>query len=83
MLAALQRRLLVAAADRVADGGTLTYAVCTWTAAETTEVAEGFDSAAGGFEPLTRRQLRPDRDGTDGMFVAVWRRASGAVGAGR
>jgi 16S rRNA (cytosine967-C5)-methyltransferase len=43
-LAALQRELLAAAALRVAPGGQLTYAVCTWTAAETTAVVEAFEA---------------------------------------
>ncbi len=73
-LAALQRELLSAAAPRVGPGGQLTYAVCTWTAAETTAVVEAFerDAAAAG---LTRRdalQLWPDTDDTDGMFIATW-----------
>jgi 16S rRNA (cytosine967-C5)-methyltransferase len=49
--------------------------VCTWTAAETEAIANWFDAAHGsGFEPLERLQLLPDRDDTDGMFVATWRR---------
>ncbi|GGI07454.1 16S rRNA (cytosine(967)-C(5))-methyltransferase RsmB [Egicoccus halophilus] len=74
-LAGVQRRLLDAAAERVAAGGTLTYAVCTWTAAETDQVVQWFDAAHGsGFEPGERRQLLPDTDDTDGMYVASWRR---------
>lgn len=75
-LAALQTRLLAAAAARVAPGGTLTYAVCTWTAVETTAVADGFSAGpdAQGFVPGERVQLFPDRDATDGMFIASWRR---------
>jgi 16S rRNA (cytosine967-C5)-methyltransferase len=77
-LGALQRRLLDAAVDRVAPGGRLTYAVCTWTAAETEAIATWFDAAHGSrFEPLERLQLLPDRDDTDGMFVATWRRRTG------
>ncbi len=41
-LAALQRRLLAAAAALVAPGGALTYSVCTLTRAETVEVVERF-----------------------------------------
>jgi 16S rRNA (cytosine967-C5)-methyltransferase len=75
-LAALQCRLLVAAADRVAPGGTLTYAVCTWTAAETDEVVAACASELEqrGLVPGERRQLWPDRDATDGMYVATWTR---------
>jgi 16S rRNA (cytosine967-C5)-methyltransferase len=75
-LAALQRRLLLAAADRVAPGGTLTYAVCTWTAAETDAVVEAAapDLARAGLQEGERVQLWPDRDATDGMYVATWTR---------
>jgi 16S rRNA (cytosine967-C5)-methyltransferase len=75
-LAALQRRLLLAAAERVAPGGTLTYAVCTWTAAETDEVVQACEPELedAGFVPGERRQLWPDRDDTDGMYIATWRR---------
>jgi 16S rRNA C967 or C1407 C5-methylase (RsmB/RsmF family) len=64
-LAALQRRLLDAAAEQVAIGGRLTYAVCTWTAAETDAITSWFDAAHGSrFEPLERvQQLFPDVDG--------------------
>jgi 16S rRNA (cytosine967-C5)-methyltransferase len=73
-LAALQRRLLLAAADRVAPGGTLTYAVCTWTAAETDAVVDAVDPdlARMGLRAGERRQLWPDLDATDGMYLATW-----------
>jgi 16S rRNA (cytosine967-C5)-methyltransferase len=75
-LAALQRELLAAAALRVAPGGKLTYAVCTWTAAETTAVVAAFEAGPAS-SGLTRRetlQLWPDTDDTDGMFIATWAR---------
>jgi 16S rRNA (cytosine967-C5)-methyltransferase len=75
-LAALQRRLLAAAAERVAPGGRLTFSVCTWTRAETDEVTDRFDAASGDrLQPVERRQLLPDVDGTDGMFISTWKRA--------
>jgi 16S rRNA (cytosine967-C5)-methyltransferase len=75
-LATLQRRLLLAAADRVAPGGTLTYAVCTWTQAETDGVVDAVvpDLARAGLRAVERLQLWPDRDATDGMYVATWTR---------
>jgi 16S rRNA (cytosine967-C5)-methyltransferase len=78
-LAGLQRRLLEAAAARVAPGGTLTYSVCTWTAAETTAVVEDCRGALGaaGLVAAEQVQLLPDRDDTDGMFIATWRREAG------
>jgi 16S rRNA (cytosine967-C5)-methyltransferase len=72
-LAELQRQLLVAAAGRVRPGGGLTYSVCTWTRAETEGVAEVIAGDPNWTE-LSRRQLWPHRDGTDGMFVASFRR---------
>lgn len=74
-LAALQRRLLEQAATRVAPGGRLVYAVCTWTAEETDRVADHLDAVvAGTMTPRGRHQLFPDGDGTDGMFIATWQR---------
>ncbi|TVP67890.1 MAG: 16S rRNA (cytosine(967)-C(5))-methyltransferase [Nitriliruptor sp.] len=73
-LAGLQLELLRAAAGRVAPGGQLTYAVCTWTAVETTGVVDAFDRdvVAAGFTRTTTSQLWPDTDDTDGMFIATW-----------
>lgn len=73
-LASLQTELLLRAADLVAPGGRLVYAVCTWTRMETEEVASRIDTDAR-FTTLDRRQLWPDSDGTDGMFFAVWLRS--------
>jgi 16S rRNA (cytosine967-C5)-methyltransferase len=78
-LAALQQRLLLAAAARVAPGGRLVYSVCTWTHAETDAVAHWFDAQGTDLEAGERRQLLPDRDETDGMYVAVWERARPAT----
>ncbi|MFP5310071.1 MAG: 16S rRNA (cytosine(967)-C(5))-methyltransferase RsmB [Actinomycetes bacterium] len=71
-LAALQRDLLEVALGRVRAGGRLTYAVCTWTHGETDGVVDAFEAAHPELEPLGRRQLLPDADGTDGMFHATW-----------
>lgn len=79
-LAALQGRLLRAAADRLAPGGRLVYSVCTWTEAETDAVADGFVAERSDLHAVSRVQLLPDRDDTDGMFIAVWQRP--AVGGG-
>lgn len=73
-LGALQRRMLTMAVDRLASGGRLVYAVCTWTSAETDEVADALDAAQADLVRVGRRQWLPDVDDTDGMFVAVWRR---------
>ncbi len=73
-LARLQEQLLRAAARHVAPGGQLTYAVCTWTTAETTHVVDRFapEAAAAGLTCTATTQLLPDADDTDGMFIATW-----------
>lgn len=79
-LVALQGELLAAAVARLRPGGRLTYAVCTWTRAETDEMVAAFEAspAAAGLERRERRQLDPDRDGTDGMFLVTWELAEPA-----
>lgn len=88
-LAALQLRLLEASAGLVADDGTLTYSVCTWTEAETVGVVRQFlalhgdrfvaddTSAAAGVPAFANDdagvQLDPDRHATDGMYLARFR----------
>jgi 16S rRNA (cytosine967-C5)-methyltransferase len=67
-LAALQRDLLAAASTLVKPGGLLTYSVCTLTTAEGPDVAAALD-----WPPEPGALLLP-QDGTDGMFVARWRR---------
>ena len=73
-LAVLQGELLRAAADHLAPAGVLTYAVCTWTAAETTAVVERFavEAVDRGLTATGTTQLLPDTDDTDGMFIATW-----------
>jgi 16S rRNA (cytosine967-C5)-methyltransferase len=74
-LADLQRRLLDVAVDRTRPGGHVTYAVCTWTAGETSEVvADLVRRRAAEVELVEERQLLPDADGTDGMYFATLRR---------
>ncbi len=81
-LAVLQRRLLDAAVAAVRPEGRLVYAVCTWTAAETEDVARWCDDAHGGtLIPGERRQWWPDTDDTDGMYIAVWDRTDHGEGS--
>jgi 16S rRNA (cytosine967-C5)-methyltransferase len=78
-LRSVQRQLLQAAARHVAPGGQLTYAVCTWTHAETDDVVDAVDLPGLGFVPGERRQLLPDSDDTDGMYLATWTRSEVAA----
>lgn len=73
-LANLQVGLVRRAVDLTRPGGHVTYAVCTWTAAETQAVTKRIEARFGS--TLVReeaRQLLPSTDGTDGMYVARWR----------
>ncbi len=86
-LAAIQRRLLKAAAAAVKPGGRLVYAVCTMTRPETTDLCDAFALANPDFtpesvpnpfgtgEPAARHTFWPHETRGNGMFVAVWRRA--------
>lgn len=82
-LADLQVALVTHAAELVRPGGRLTYAACTWTAAETTGVCQRVEDALG--HRLRRRgavQLGPDTDGTDGMFHVTWEVVGTEAGTG-
>jgi 16S rRNA (cytosine967-C5)-methyltransferase len=70
----------------VKPGGKLIYSVCTLTRSETTVIADGFEAAHPGFEPLplpfgidlgkgsARVFLLPQEMNANGMFIAAWRR---------
>jgi 16S rRNA (cytosine967-C5)-methyltransferase len=88
-LAELQARLLAAAAAATRPGGTLVYSVCTISRQESEGVLDAFLAAAPEFEaddlgaeypewrhPSAVRYLQslPQRDLTDGFFVARLRR---------
>lgn len=81
----LQCHLLDVAAELVRPGGLLVYAVCSLVAAEGREQAEAFgarrsafvseDADMGAGRPCgPGRLMTPGTDGTDGFFVARWRR---------
>ena len=84
-LAALQRLLLEGAATLVRPGGVLAYSVCTLTDAETSVVDSWFGMTHPEFEPVPGPgapwrphgrgvRLLPQDAGTDGMFLAMYRR---------
>ncbi|HEY2770313.1 MAG TPA: RsmB/NOP family class I SAM-dependent RNA methyltransferase, partial [Solirubrobacteraceae bacterium] len=89
-LAEIQGRILAAAAAATVPGGTLVYSVCTISAAEGEGVVNGFLREHPEFtaDDLGEEypewghpagppflQLLPDRDGTDGFFIARLRRS--------
>jgi 16S rRNA (cytosine967-C5)-methyltransferase len=81
-LAALQARILDAAAAVLAPGGRLVYSVCTLTRAEGEDQVEAFLTRHPDFlASAPALTLRPDLDGTDGFFVARLQRQA-ARGAG-
>ena len=70
-LATQQARILRAGAAATRPGGTLVYSVCTISRAESDDVIDAFlaehpDFVADG----PYRRTAPDRDGTDGFFIA-------------
>ena len=86
-LARLQREILSSAAEAVKSGGVLVYSTCTIEREENEAVVEDFLARheefslenAGELLPLKKRpermlQLSPQRDGTDGFFIARMRR---------
>ena len=84
-LTRLQAHLLDVAAELVRPGGHLVYAVCSLLAEEGRDQAEALALRSSLVpEPLaiapgrcsgSGRLLSPARDGTDGFFVARWRRS--------
>ena len=86
-LAPLQRAILKSAAAAVKPGGVLVYSTCTIERGENEAVVEDFlaqhedfalecvgDLLPGKKRPETMLQLYPQRDGTDGFFIARLRR---------
>jgi 16S rRNA (cytosine967-C5)-methyltransferase len=88
-LAALQQRLLERAAEAVRPGGVVVYSTCTISARENEDVVKAALAAGHGLvaddlggqngalaSPRDGRflQIRPDRDQSDGFFIARLRR---------
>jgi 16S rRNA (cytosine967-C5)-methyltransferase len=76
-LALLQSEILAAGAAALSAGGTLVYSVCTISRGEGEQVIERFLDRHPTFvadelgrDGKRQLQLRPDRDGTDGFFIA-------------
>jgi 16S rRNA (cytosine967-C5)-methyltransferase len=82
-LAALQRRIIVAAAQLVRPGGWLAYSVCTLTAEESIDhpVPDGFEPISASPAPEWRAyghgwRVLPHEHDTDGMVLIRYRRTS-------
>jgi 16S rRNA (cytosine967-C5)-methyltransferase len=84
-LARLQVSIAAAAADLVRPGGRLVYSVCTFARAETDAACDAMLAKRPDLEavaivgpdgPAERVRLWPHRHGSDGMFVASFRRRS-------
>ncbi len=84
-LSALQAEILAAAARAVRPGGTVVYSTCTLNPAENEDVVAGVSALTArdlqSDYPLWKHPsvarhllLMPDRDGTDGFFIARLRR---------
>ena len=69
-LAQLQHELLDAAAGVTRPGGTLVYSVCTISPKEGPEQIDSFVQRHPDFAETSRRQTLPQRDNTDGFFIA-------------
>jgi 16S rRNA (cytosine967-C5)-methyltransferase len=82
-LARLQVAIASAAADRLRPGGRLVYSVCTFPRAETDAACDALVRHRPELEPVSidgpdgsspRVRLWPHRHGSDGMFVAAFRK---------
>jgi 16S rRNA (cytosine967-C5)-methyltransferase len=69
-LAALQARILAVAAAATRLGGTLVYSVCTISRVEGEALIDRFLTQHTDFRGDGSVQLLPQRDGTDGFFIA-------------
>jgi 16S rRNA (cytosine967-C5)-methyltransferase len=69
-----QAALLRSGSAATKPGGTLVYSVCTISQAEGEGIIEAFLDRHSDWSLHSTRQLRPDRDGTDGFYIArLWR----------
>ena len=73
-LCALQKKIALNAADCVKPGGLLVYSTCTLHKAENERTVRYILKNRPEFSLETERTLRPDRDDTDGFFVARLRK---------
>jgi 16S rRNA (cytosine967-C5)-methyltransferase len=69
-LAAVQGRILSAGIEALRPEGTLAYSTCTISKRENEAVVDAALDAHPGLRDARRLTTRPDRDGTDGFFIA-------------
>jgi 16S rRNA (cytosine967-C5)-methyltransferase len=74
-LAGVQGRILASGIDALRKDGTLVYSTCTISARENEAVVDAALAADAGLAEVRRVTIRPDRDGTDGFFIAEVRKA--------
>ena len=78
-LASVQAMILDNGIAALKPGGTLVYSTCTISSRENEAVVGGALAVHASLEEARRLETRPDRDGTDGFFIAELRK-SGADG---
>ena len=74
-LAVIQGEILNAGVAALRPGGTLVYSTCTISARENEAVVAAALEKGPGLEEARRLATRPDRDGTDGFFIAELRKS--------
>ena len=74
-LAAIQGEILGAGVAALRPGGALVYSTCTISARENEDVVAAALQKSPGLAEARRLVTRPDRDGTDGFFVAELRKS--------
>jgi 16S rRNA (cytosine967-C5)-methyltransferase len=76
-LAAVQAEILGTGVEALKPHGTLVYSTCTVSERENQSVVGAAVSARAGLAEVRRVVTRPDRDGTDGFFIAELRSNEG------
>jgi 16S rRNA (cytosine967-C5)-methyltransferase len=78
-LAGIQAKILGAGIAALRPGGTLVYSTCTISGRENEAVIAAALSAHPALESVRRLETRPDRDATDGFFIAELRKGDTGV----
>jgi 16S rRNA (cytosine967-C5)-methyltransferase len=78
-LAAVQAEILNTGIAALRPGGTLVYSTCTISRRENEGVVATAMASNPGLESVRRLDTRPDRDGTDGFFIAEFQTGKSGV----